>query len=171
MRILPSTSAVQYSGTGPPSVRGDGPQVVEAEQVVGVVVREQHGVDDADALAEQLQAQLGRRVDEQIALRRADEDGAAIAVVARVGRAADGAVAADHGHADRGAGAEESEGTRLGHHALNRASGSGVPTVGTAPKTVILANRRPYRTTVREVRERPQRSSGAAVFRGEWCPA
>ena len=68
MRILPSTSAVQYSGTGPPSLCGIGPQVVESEQVVGVIVREQHGVDDADPLAQQLQTQLRRRVDEQIAL-------------------------------------------------------------------------------------------------------
>src|SRR5262249_19022389 len=59
---------------------------------------------------QQLQAQLRRRVDEDVALRGADEDGAAVALVARVGRTTNGAVATDHRHAHRRAGAEEGEG-------------------------------------------------------------
>ena len=94
----------------------DRPQVIEAEQVVGVVVREQDGVNHRDLLAEQLQPQLRRRVDEDVALGQADQDGAAVALVARVGGLAHGTVAADHGHADRRAGAQEAKSTGLGRH-------------------------------------------------------
>ena len=65
------------------------PQVVEAEQVIGVVVRVDDRVHQLHVRAEQLQPQLGRRVDEDVAARRADEHRAAVAVVARVGRLAD----------------------------------------------------------------------------------
>ena len=50
------------------------------------------GVDQLDAGADQLQAQLGGRVDEDVAAWGGDEGGAAVAVVARVLRAAHGAV-------------------------------------------------------------------------------
>lgn len=131
MRILPSTSAVQYSGMGLPSA-GQRPQVVQSEQVVGVVVRVQRGVDEAHVFADQLQPQFRRRVDEQVAPRRANEHGAAITVIVRIGRLTDGAVAADHGHPNRGAGAEEGKRTRFRHHALMRASFSrGDPYPGT----------------------------------------
>ena len=52
-------------------VVGKQPQVVQAEDVVGVVVREERGVDDADLLAQQLRSQIGGRVDQQIALGQA----------------------------------------------------------------------------------------------------
>src|SRR5262249_54419771 len=74
------------------------------------------GVDEADTLAQELEAQLRRRVDEDAALRHAQERGAAVAVVAGIARCADGAVAAEHGDADRRAGAEEREATRVRVH-------------------------------------------------------
>src|SRR5579875_1567701 len=98
------------------------PKVVESEQVVRVIVREQHGMDEADTLAEQLQTQLRRRIDKQIALLGTNEHGAAIAMIARIGRLADRAVTADHGHAHRRARAKKGERSRLCHHALNRDS-------------------------------------------------
>src|ERR1051326_6533864 len=66
-------------------------------------------------LAQQLQAQLGRGVDEDIPLRRADQHGAAVAVIAWVGGATHGTVTADHWNADRGAGAEKRKGSRADH--------------------------------------------------------
>ena len=44
------------------------PQIVEPEDVVRVLVRVQHGVDDADPLAQQLLPHVGRRVDQQVAV-------------------------------------------------------------------------------------------------------
>src|SRR5262249_38576064 len=77
--------------------------------MIGVKVSEQHGMHELRFGAEKLQAQLGRRVDQDIAVLRADEHSAAITVIARVRGAAHIAIAADHGNADRGAGAEEGE--------------------------------------------------------------
>jgi len=84
-------------------------QVVEAEDVVGVLVREEDRVDDADALAEKLLPQVGRGVDEEIALRQAEEGGAAGAFVAGVGTGADFARAADGRHADAGSRSQQDE--------------------------------------------------------------
>ena len=104
------------------------PQIVEPEQMVGVLVRVDHRVDAADALAEQLHAQLGRRVDQQIALGQADDDAAARAAVARVGAGADRAVAADDRHAVRRARAQEqplaAEVGRVGRGHRQRSGGS-----------------------------------------------
>ena len=84
--------------------------VVDAVHVVGVIVGEQHGVDAIDAARDELQPQLGRRVDQQarsaIGLDHRADAGAA---VARIGRAADGAVAADLRHAEARSGSEEGE--------------------------------------------------------------
>src|SRR3972149_2134749 len=48
-------------------VKGEDPQVVQPEQVVGVSVSVDHRMDDADPLANQLGPQLRWRVDQQIA--------------------------------------------------------------------------------------------------------
>jgi hypothetical protein len=94
----------------PASPLAHGAQVVDAVGVVGVVVRVQHGVQPVDPVRDELDAQLGRRVDQEpragVGLdHRAD----ARAPVARVGGAAHPAVAADDGNAERRAGAEEGE--------------------------------------------------------------
>src|SRR5262245_29031216 len=46
------------------------PQVVEAENVVGVLVGIEDGVNQPDFFAEKLLPQIGRRIDQQIALRQ-----------------------------------------------------------------------------------------------------
>jgi hypothetical protein len=89
------------------------PQIVQPEQVIDVVVRVEDRVDEFDVRAEQLQAEFGRRVDQDVAARRADDHGAAVAVVPRVGRPADGTLAPNHGYADGRAGAEERERARF----------------------------------------------------------
>jgi hypothetical protein len=74
--------------------------------VVGVGVGVEQRVDGADAGVQALLAQVGAGVDEDPPASRLDEDGAAAALVARVGGAADRAVAADLRHARRGAAAQ-----------------------------------------------------------------
>jgi hypothetical protein len=75
-----------------------------------MAVREQDGVDAAHAERERLRAQIRPRIHQQrvpgVGL---DEHGRAPAAIARVGGAADAAVAADHRHAVGGAGSEEGD--------------------------------------------------------------
>ena len=80
---------------------------VESHDVIGVAVRIDNGVDASDAVRERLHAQVRRRVDEH---RRPavglNQDGRARSFVARIGRAAGAALAADHRHAVRRARAQ-----------------------------------------------------------------
>jgi len=89
------------------AARRDGAQVVDAVDVVGVGVGEQHGVHPVDPLRHELQPQLGRGVDQEAAPARLDQRRGAHAPVARVRRRAGAAVAADLRHAERGAAAEQ----------------------------------------------------------------
>src|SRR3954447_785984 len=82
-------------------------QVVDAVDVVGVGVGVEERVDGADAGVQALLPQVGAGVDQDAPALRLDQDRAAAALVARVGRAADGAGAADLRHAGRGAAAED----------------------------------------------------------------
>ena len=93
----------------------EGADVVEAEDVIGVAVGEENGVETLEAGAEGLVAEVGRGVDDHVAAGVRKKDGGAGAFVARIGGAADGAFAADGGHAHGGAGAEdgEAEGARV----------------------------------------------------------
>ena len=91
----------------------EAPHLVEAEDVIGVAVREEDRVDARDAVRQRLlradrwpcrpapmRTPPSGRVD-------LEEDRRAGAAIARIGRPADGAVAADHRHAVRRAGAEK----------------------------------------------------------------
>ena len=95
-------------------VKAEGTEIVEAEDVVGVAVGVEHGVDAADALAQGLGVEVRAGVDEDGVLVVGEADGRAGAPVARIsvgrdGRGADRAVAAERGHAHRGAGAQKGE--------------------------------------------------------------
>ena len=104
---------------------GEEAGVVEAEEVVGVGVGEGDRVGEADPLAEELEPQLGRRVDQEPAGREVEQDARPRPFVPRVVRAADGAVAAEDGHAGRGPAAEERQSPgeahdgAVGRHARN----------------------------------------------------
>ena len=100
----------------PADVLGEEPGVVEAEQVVGVGVREGDRMDLTHPLAEQLQAHLGGGVDQQVAAREAHQDAGTHPRVPRVVREADPAVAAEHGDARRSAAAQDHQAPRAGHH-------------------------------------------------------
>ena len=103
-------SAEPYIGERRVAPHGDRAEVVDAVRVVGVIVREQHRVDAVDAGGDELQPQLRRRVDQQPrAAVRLDDRADARALVARIGRTAHRAAAADLRDAEARAGAEEGE--------------------------------------------------------------
>src|SRR2546423_18862 len=82
---------------------GQGADVLESSDVVGVAVRDEHGVEVLDALTKRLLPEIGRRVNEYRLAVVLDEHGDAQAFVARVVRRARLALAADGGHAGRSA--------------------------------------------------------------------
>src|SRR5215468_6213041 len=71
---------------GPAQQAWNRTQVIETEEMVGVVMGEEDRMHTADAFAQELQPQLGRRIDKDIAFRHAQQDSAPVALVARVGR-------------------------------------------------------------------------------------
>jgi hypothetical protein len=96
--------------------------LVQSEHMIGVAMRKQDGVYAAYVVCQRLGAQIGGRIhqdradgagDRRLAIsfmpRQFDEDRGTTAPVFRVGGAAHAAVAADHRHAMRRAGAEEGD--------------------------------------------------------------
>ncbi len=77
--------------------------------MIGMLVREQHGVHNADALAQKLLTQVRWRVDEQIALRQTNQGSTPRAFVVWIGAGADLAWAADGGHTNARAGTQKDE--------------------------------------------------------------
>ena len=107
-RMSASVRASPKQAIGGAAAQLIAPDFVEAEDVVGVAVREEDRVHAADVVRQRLRAQVGPGVDQQLPAivgRRSARTGAA--AVARIGGPADGAVAADHRHAVRRAGAEK----------------------------------------------------------------
>ena len=84
----------------------EGTHVVEAHDVVGMRVSEDHRVEAVDTGAQRLRAEIGRGVDQDVVAVVADQNRRPQAIVARIGGGADVAMAADGGHADTGARAE-----------------------------------------------------------------
>ena len=91
---------------------GEEAGVVEAEEVVDVVVGVGDGVDESDVFAEELEAHFGGRIDQEVAEGKAHEDAGACALVAGVAGGADLAVAAEDGDSRGGATAKKNELTR-----------------------------------------------------------
>jgi hypothetical protein len=87
-------------------VRAD---VIEAEDVVGVPVRENDGVETLQIRSEHLLAEIRTGINHYSAARVLQQYRRAQAAVMRVGRVADGARAADRGHAHGCAGAEDGQ--------------------------------------------------------------
>ena len=90
-------------------VIGEDAQVVQAEKMVGVLVRIDYGVDQPNLLAQQLHAKIRGGVDKQVSARQAPYDTAPPALVLRMRVQARRAATADHGHAVRSAGAEKNK--------------------------------------------------------------
>jgi hypothetical protein len=88
---------------------GEEAGIVEPEEVVGVSVRVNDGVNRARPLSEDLQTHLGRGVDQNISARSSQQDAWPGALIARVKREADFALAANHGNARGRPTAEENQ--------------------------------------------------------------
>ena len=94
-------------------LEGERAEVVHAEDVVGVVVGVEDGVEAGDVLANGLRVEIGAGVDEDCVAIPVELDGRTGAAIPGAGEhrvAADGAGAAERGDAHRGARAEEGEG-------------------------------------------------------------
>jgi hypothetical protein len=88
----------------------EGAEVVEAEDVVGVGVGIEDGVEIGYSGAEGLGAEVRGGVDDDVFAGEVEPNGGAEAVIAGVGGGADVAIAANGGDADAGAGTEDSKG-------------------------------------------------------------
>ena len=89
-------------------------------------VRQQDGVDPVDTRAQHLGSKIGRRVDQHVAAAVAQQHRGTQAVIARVGRQAYGAFAADRRHTGTGPRAEHDDAqTVLGHVSFRAISSAG----------------------------------------------
>jgi hypothetical protein len=82
-------------------------QIVEPGHMVEVGVSEQHAINALQVGGQGLGAKVGARVDQQRLGAGAEQGRCAGTAIAGVGGGADGAVAADHRDAHRGAGAKK----------------------------------------------------------------
>jgi len=83
------------------------PNVVEPKDVIGVTVRDQHGVEMLQSITQSLLAKVSRGIDDHGLPGVFDQDRDAQTLVPRIVRSAGLAVAGDRRHASRCAGAEE----------------------------------------------------------------
>ena len=78
--------------------------------MVGMIMREQHGIHAIDAVRDELQSQLGWCVEQEAcAAGRLHHGTDPRALVARIGRSTDGTVATNLRHAETRSGAEEGQ--------------------------------------------------------------
>src|SRR5262249_30058586 len=99
-------------GHGSAQISGKRPHIVETEEMVRVVVREGDRVDDFDLGPQELQSELRRRVDQEIASRQLNAGGAAVAMIPWIGRIAHRATATDNRNTRAGSRAQENEPSR-----------------------------------------------------------
>jgi hypothetical protein len=83
------------------------PQIVKAHDVIGVRMRENDRIHFANILAQRLCPEISPGIHNPRTFRRLDIDRGAQPLVARIGRPAYIAIAANHRHTLRRAGAEE----------------------------------------------------------------
>lgn len=88
------------NGDGMAEVELEEAEVIESEDVIGVFVGVDHRVDDADAFTEQLLAEIGGGIDQQVALGEAENGATSGALVFRIASRTDGAIAANRGDSD-----------------------------------------------------------------------
>ena len=86
------------------------PQIVNAQNVIGVSMGVENGVNLANFLANRLLAEIGTGVDENKLAAVLEDNRRTSAAVASIGRAADRASAADGGHAHGSAAAQHGKG-------------------------------------------------------------
>ena len=82
-------------------------EIVEPENMIGMIVREDSSVRQVNVLTDQLKSQFRWRVNQKGALRSLDGDAAPRALVSRIVGNTDLAMAADHRDANAGSGSQE----------------------------------------------------------------
>lgn len=87
----------------------EAPHVVEPHDVIGVGMGDQRGIEPGDPFPEALAPEIGRGVDDKVAVGCLHQKGGPRPVIARVGRLADRASATDHGDAVGCPGSEKGE--------------------------------------------------------------
>ena len=89
-------------------------RIIEAHDVVGVAVGENHGIQAGHALAQSLRAEVGSGINHHRPAVVLQQDGRPGALVVRIGGRADGTLAGEDGHTRGSSGAEKLE----SHHPL-----------------------------------------------------
>ena len=92
------------------------PNVVETQDVVGMAVGEQDGVEAVEPGAQGLLAEVGSGVDDDVLIVAREKQGRAQTIVAGVFGTADAAVTAESGHAHGGPGAKDGDFYGSGGH-------------------------------------------------------
>jgi hypothetical protein len=92
---------------GPAKIKLLQPQVIQSKNVVGVLMRIQHGMDHPNLFAQQLMPKVGRGIDQQVSAGQPKHCGTAGASVLRIVTMTYLAAAPDRWHADRGPGAQQ----------------------------------------------------------------
>src|ERR1700730_2547127 len=98
----------------------EGANVVEAEDVVGMAVGEQNGVEAVETDAQGLLTKVGCGVDDDVWFVARKQQGRAKPIVVGVLRGADAAATRERRHAHRGARAKHGDFYRSGRHNLTR---------------------------------------------------
>ena len=84
-----------------PRIGTEWSKVIEAENVIGVRMREDYRVDATNVLAQALRTEVRSGIDDEGDLRSLDVNRRTAPVVAGIGGMADGTIATDDGHALR----------------------------------------------------------------------
>jgi hypothetical protein len=96
-------------GDRPSDPAREQPGIIEAEEMVGMMVRERNGVDVPDLLSEELEPHLGRCVDEKVPLGEREEDAGPRPLIARIAGGANRTVATEHRYTSRRSRSEENQ--------------------------------------------------------------
>jgi hypothetical protein len=84
-------------------------KIIQADDMIGVIVREKHSVDAFDLVGDALQAQLGRRIHQDVQVAKSHKNARPRSLISRIIGRANRAFAADHGHAVRRAGSQNND--------------------------------------------------------------
>jgi hypothetical protein len=88
-------------------VVGEDSQIIQSKEMVRVFVGVDYGMDSRNPFAQQLHAEVRRRVDQQISFGKAQDNTAPSTLILRILVQACGTIATNHGHSVRGARAKQ----------------------------------------------------------------
>ncbi len=103
---------VTVKGNGFAETKRKQTQIIQSEQMVGMLVREEHTVDEGNFLSEQLRTQIRWRVDQDRSGGRVDRDRTTSSIVSRIVALTDLALATDRWHANTRTSTQKNHGRR-----------------------------------------------------------